>query len=362
MSLDEKFIPVRTAFYEIVGNFFKKIAALFGYPENPGMPTIYDLPNEFYARSKFLENLPLHQTFWPPMQRPETWFEMIFGPSPKVESVPRYIYESKQEGFYNFYIENYKNIYFLPDWLSEFIQIRLHICLDITFLETIREVFFVGLMVYSQIVILRIALSWFIYINPYTFPWCYLAAAVDWTEDILQGIVPSILGVNITGSVFLGILGALADSLNHLIFTMPFLPSEGETTKLLINQQMKDVLVFHYLPILWYRYPIPNDIRKFWYNERPDILYYMRKAYKDLDIEFLPDHILNEFNQQKLKAELPQLYDSLIVKTTNHMSDYLSTEILSKNNLTQVNEFLPNINFVNEHFNNFLITHFDKLF
>jgi hypothetical protein len=72
-------------------------------------------------------------------------------------------------------------------------------------LETVREVLFVGLMVYSQIVILRIALSWYIYINPYTFP-CYLAAAVDWTEDVLQGIVPAILGVNITGSVFLGIL------------------------------------------------------------------------------------------------------------------------------------------------------------
>jgi hypothetical protein len=58
-----------------------------------------------------------HRTFWPPIQRPETWFEMIFGPTPKVEAVPRYIYESKEEGFYNFYIENYKNIYFLPDWL-----------------------------------------------------------------------------------------------------------------------------------------------------------------------------------------------------------------------------------------------------
>jgi hypothetical protein len=33
MSLDEKFIPVRTAFYEIVGNFFQKIAGLFGYPK-----------------------------------------------------------------------------------------------------------------------------------------------------------------------------------------------------------------------------------------------------------------------------------------------------------------------------------------
>jgi hypothetical protein len=65
------------------------------------MPTISDLPSEVYTRSKFLDNLP-RRTFWPPIQRPETWFEMIFGPSPKAETVPRYIYENKEEGFYNF--------------------------------------------------------------------------------------------------------------------------------------------------------------------------------------------------------------------------------------------------------------------
>jgi hypothetical protein len=37
---------------------------------------------------------------------------------------------------------------------------------------------------------------------------------------------------------------------------------------------------------------IPNDIREFWYKERPDILDYMQKAYKDLDIQFLPDNII----------------------------------------------------------------------
>jgi len=289
MSLDEKFLPIRNTFYEIISNFFKKTAKLFGYPNNPGMPVTPDVSNEIEFRSEFINNLPTHKTFWPPIQRPETWFEMILGPTPKVEIVPRYTYESKGEGFYNFYIENYKNIYFLPDWLSEFIQVRLHICLDMTVLETIREILFVGLMVYSQLVILRIALAWFISINPYTVPWCYLAAAVDWTEDVLQGIVPAILGVNITGSVFLGILGVIADSLNHLVFTMPFLPSEGEETKVLINQQMKNVLVFHYLPILWYRYPIPDEIREFWYQERPDILTYMQTAYRDLNVNFLPN-------------------------------------------------------------------------
>jgi len=81
---------------------------------------------------------------------------------------------------------------------------------------------------------------------------------------------------------------------------MPFLPSEGVESKLFLREQMRDVLVFHYLPVLWYRYPIPNEIREFWYKERPDILNYMQKAYQDLDIQFLPDKIVNELNQQKL--------------------------------------------------------------
>ena len=339
MTLDEKFIPIRTAVYDIVGKVFEKLAGFFGYPENPGMPTIYEMPNQVYARSQFFDSLPKHKTSWPPAQRPETWFEMIFGPAPKVDAVPRYIYESKDEGFYNFYIQNYKNIYFLPDRLSEFIQVRLNICLDISLLEVVREVLFIGLVLYSQMVVLRIAVSWLIVINPYTSPWCYLAAAVDWTEDALQGIVPSIFGVNITGNVFLGALGVVADGLNHLVFTMPFLPSEAEETKLLINQEMKDVLVFHYLPFLWYRHPIPNDIREFWYYQRPDILEYMQTAYKDLDIQFLPDSIIKELSQ---KGDL--------VSQATDIHGYLSTEILSKENFFDSNEF---IHYITENYHTF---------
>jgi len=228
--------------------------------------------------------------------------------------------------------------------LSEFLQVRLHFCLDLTLLETIREVVFIGLVIYSQIVILRITLSWFISINPYTVPWCYVIAAVDWTEEVLQGVVPSILGINVTGTIFLGILGVFADGLNHLVFTMPFLPSEAEESKLVIQQEMKDVLVFHYLPILWYRYPIPNEIREFWYNERREILDYMEKAYKDLDIQFLPDIVIQELNQQKLHADLSQIPDSLMA-TSNYLSHSLSTEILS-----------------NEDFHNFWMINLDKLF
>ena len=84
----------------------------------------------------------------------------------------------------------------------------------------------------------------------------------------------------------------------------------------------KDVLIFHYLPILWYRYPIPNEIREYWYSERPEILDYMQKAYKDADIQFLPDRLVQQFNQEKLTVNLPQIHNSF--------SEMMSTEILSK--------------------------------
>jgi len=343
MSLDDKFLPVQIAFYETVNNCFKTIARFFGYPINPGMSTIENISDEVYLRSKFLNSLPIHQTSWPPRETPENWWEVLLGTTPKVDTIPRYIYESQEEGFYNFYIENYKNMYFLPDWFSQFLQVNLNFCLDLTILENLRESTFVTLVIYSQIVMLRIALSWFILINPYSVPWCYIAAAVDWTEEILQGIVPSVLGVNVTGTIFLGVLGSVADSLNHLVLTMPYLPREGEPAKLLINNQMKDVLVFHYLPILWYRYPIPNEIRDFWYTERPDILEYLQRSYQNLDVQFLPDNIEVTLDAEKLK---------IIGSLSNHNNNLisaLSNQIISQSSENQ----LINLNVLIESWENF---------
>jgi hypothetical protein len=320
----------------MVENFFQLVAGFFGYPENSGMSTVYDMPNELYTREQVQTSLPKHETFFPPLQEPQSWFELIFGPAPKIDTVIRYIYESKEEGFYNFYIENYNNIYFLPDWLSEFLQIRLNQCLDISLLETLREVLFVGILIYYQIVILRISLSWLIYINPYTVPWCYLAAAVDWTEEVLTGLLPSVVGVNITGTVFLGFLGSIGDSLNHLVFTMPFLPGEGESVKLLVDGQMKNVIVFHYLPTLWYRYPIPNEVREFWYNERPEIFNYMEKAYKDLDLQLLPNQIIEKLNQQVellTQNSITNNYSSIEMIGNLVYSDELTNQFISILNL-----------------------------
>jgi hypothetical protein len=65
----------------------------------------YDFPNEADARSKFLDNLPSHRTFWPPIQRPETWFEMIFGPSPKVTQFQDISMKVKKKDFIIFILK-----------------------------------------------------------------------------------------------------------------------------------------------------------------------------------------------------------------------------------------------------------------
>ena len=135
---------------------------------------------------------------------------------------------------------------------------------------------------------------------------------------------------------------------------MPFLPSEAEETKLLINEQMKNVLVFHYLPILWYRYPIPNDIREFWYNERPDILEYMEKAYQDLDIQFLPDDIISELNQEKLTA----LVSSSFMDLDSSFNDMGSLELLSHNNLMDTGLFVTQFNSLTEYLTTVLVHSF----
>ena len=134
---------------------------------------------------------------------------------------------------------------------------------------------------------------------------------------------------------------------------MPFLPSEGEETKLLINQQMKEVLVFHYLPILWYRYPIPNEIREFWYSERSDILNYMQKAYKDLDIQFLPDSLVMKLNPQKLSTNIVSILDSFDTSDIL-ITNSIPTEILSTNILIQPDEILNRLNLINGELQNFI--------
>jgi len=311
MSLDRDFPPLRDKFYDWVTLVAVKFAGFFGYPESPGMEVGGNITaQEMVYRS----GLAAHKLSKPYGQEPSTLFEVVFGSRPKTDPIPRYLYTSSDEGFYNFYVQHYRNAFFLPDRISRFFQLKFNLGEDLSSLEYAREFLFLLFVLYAQIIIIRIALSWFIKINPYKVPWCYILVVTDWLEDAVQGIFPSAFSINFISTLYVGFLGFMADLMNHIVFTMPYLPSEGERMTLNVNGQLRSILVFHNMPKLWLQYPIPNYLREFWYTERPDILEYMQKTYSDSNVNFLPDQIFLEYQQHK--EVIDSLIDSFFI--SNH--------------------------------------------
>lgn len=323
MTLTNKILDFKVIFVSGLESLFEKIATtIFNYPQSLGMPIQPEYAIKQQSMMEYLAQLPIHQTNFPPPAAPVTLSQVFFGNFPEMSKIERTFYEHKSDGFYNFYVPNYKNIFFLPDWLSKWLQINFNLSIDTTPLEIIQQSIFLGLIGFFFLVEFRMKLYWFLTINPYTRPWIYLISLTDWIQDFMTGLSPVMLGVDLTAPIILGLTGKLADSLNHLVFTMPFLPSEGQAGKMIIENEVQDVILFRYLPSLWYTHPIPNKLREFWYNERPDIFNFMKKNYAHLNIDFLPDYILKDFSQYQsfTKAsiekfdEFSQLTSNLICK------------------------------------------------
>ena len=289
MVFNNRIKEVQKIVYNGFKVFFDSIARFLGYPDSPGMP-IFPLDPKAREQLTGQDLLPKHITEIPPnqAQRPETLTEALFGTFPYTMPVEKHFYEHKAEGYYNFYVENYSNMYFLPDWLSGYLQIHFNITVDHSNLELGRDVFFYVILLYGAVVSIRTTLFWMLAINPYTFPWVFAVDFVDWIYDALAGILPCFVGIDLVPSIFAMLIGKVTDSANHLVFTMPFLPSEGNKVKMLIDGELKDVVQFHYLPYLWYKYPIPMNLREFWYSERLDILNFMEKNYSQFGINFRP--------------------------------------------------------------------------
>lgn len=312
MSLRTKLLPARQAVFETVEALMQTLAKAFGFPQNPGMP-LKPTTEYFWNRYDILDEFPEHPRGVPVHQQPANVIETIFGDFPKISAIPRLFYYNENDGFYSFYLQNYRNMVFLPNNLSEFLQVQCHFCLDLTTLEVWRQTVFAMLLCYIHMINFRFYMTWLATINPYTMPWSLLTAVVDWTEELFLGLLPTIFGVNPGGIILSTMFGMIADSLCHLVYTMPFLPSEGDPITILLNGERVDVLRFRYLPSLWYKHPIPNEVREFWYTQRPEILNYMRDNYHQLQIEFLPDRIVNK---QPLLSALAYLSNHESVNVT----------------------------------------------
>lgn len=294
MTFRESFELFRQGFFDQTTAFFKHMASYYGFPENPGMPIIMEDETFYWVKYLTPSHLPIRKVRFPPPTLASNFLEIVLGNFPKASPILRYPYQTKEDGYFCFFIENFSNSYCFPDIVSEFIQIKLGFCQDISYLEFCRETVFGILVIYYHLLSLRLLLAWFISVNPYTFPLAYYIALIDWFEETAAQYVPALNGLPVATPFFMFLIGKLADVVNNLIITIPFLPSEGVGMKTMLKGVARPVKLFRYLPILWYKYPIPNEIREYWFKERTDILQYLLKAYKETNIQFLPDPVVLE--------------------------------------------------------------------
>ena len=226
-------------------------------------------------------------------------------------------YKDNIEGYYNFIIAE-KNVIFLPNWLSEIIQIYGKQDINTTVLKETQAWAFGIINKFRILCEMRAGLWWWLMFNPYQQPFNTLRVITEWYLTGFTGVFPVILGIDMGPALALGLLGFTLDWLNRLVFTMPYLPSEGEKITIanldmldldnpalaeIIRKIGEDVIVFRYLPYLWYKNPIPDDLREYWYTKKPEILKYFIENYNDLGIDFFPNRILQTEYEQHLSYE-----------------------------------------------------------
>ena len=117
MVFNNRIKEIQKIIYDGSKIILDSIAKFLGYPDVPGMPIF---PSNSNLRDQLTRQdlLPKHITQIPPnqIQRPENISEALFGTFPYTMPIDKHFYQHNAEGYYNFYVENYRNMYFLPDF------------------------------------------------------------------------------------------------------------------------------------------------------------------------------------------------------------------------------------------------------
>jgi len=278
----------------------------------------------------------------------KSYLEIFFPKGLQFKEASLFFYKDNVEGYYNFIVTQ-KNPLFLPNWVSEIIQIFGNQHINTANLRTLQEWTFGFLNKFRVLCEIRAAMWWWLMFNPYQEPFNTLRVLTEWYLTAFTGTFPIILGIDIGPSISISLLGFLLDGLNRLVFTMPYLPSEGENFTIndlssldntalinLINKLgVDEVRIFRYLPSLWYKYPIPDNIREYWYTKKPEILEYFLKNYGNLGIDFLPERILQAEYESRINHQV-------MMTTGNHFHE------IPTNFICSINQLLDNNIIINE--------------
>ena len=265
----------------IFHRIFRICAYFFGYPYNKGILKVTDSSDFF---------IPYHITFWPVVQPAFTWSQVAFTPAPQMNLIRKFI---SKEFYVNFFIDRYKNINFLPTILSWIIQVYLNIFYEDPFLEKSRKYCFLIPTIYTHMINMRIGSSWFGRFSPFIYPWKYLFLSVDTVEGFVTRFLPiKFFQVSIELPFLLFVSGFIADQVNHLVYTIPYLPSEVMYTSIFNKRRkLRPILFFSNIPVLWCKFQIPNLLKRFWHSKHLNIIEYLSFFYTDLNINALPDKL-----------------------------------------------------------------------
>jgi len=220
-----------------------------------------------------------------------TWKDIIFTPVENLIHHQVFVFSEGKDMLIGFLVSQQAT--FLPDFISATIQLFGGVY---TIDDTTNSIFIQEFIYYSILFLIglgsaRLAISMWLIINPYTMPWFLLLTATEWFMDSFAGIFPAVFGIEMTGSIVLGLLGSLAVYVKNLVLTMPYLPSEAIKQTIGIHE----VYTFGGIPILWKIFSVPDKLREEWYKSTPYLIENLIKYYGDEGVEFVPSRILKEF-------------------------------------------------------------------
>lgn len=259
------------------------------------------------------------------LPRMKNWIDILFPPPKSYFNSHIFLLNSGQDAFLGFIVSQQAT--FIPDILSEYIQLYggINVPDDTLNLVIFQRWVYDFVRMFTSLCGFRLLFSLILIINPYTFPWILIVTSTDWFLESLSGLLPVFLGVDFSGVLALNILAAITDYIKKLVFTMPYLPSEG------IKETIGSHNVYRFggIPQLWLEHGIPDQLKEEWYKERPEIIEHFFKYYNDVGIQFLPSRVLQELSKTQTQAS----------NLTSHLTDVLSTNILS--DITDYTHLLP---------------------
>jgi hypothetical protein len=253
------------------------------------------------------------------------WKDIIFTPFKEYIHHQIFLFGESKDMLIGFIVS--QEATFLPDFISAIIQILggINIIDDTADLIFVQDFIYNCLLFFIGLCSVKLAISLWLIINPYTMPWFVLLTATEWFMDSLAGVIPAFFGIEMGSSILLGILGSFAVYIKNLVLTMPYLPSEAIKETIGVHK----VYAFTGLPKLWKLFEVPDNVREEWYNCTPYVTENLIKYYGNEGVEFLPSRVLKEIYQHDIPTtyinsiEVPAiLLDSGSICNVSHNLDF----------------------------------------